>query len=336
MNTARAGKRAMRLFALLFCWTVTGAAYANESTDEASAVRTFEILKKTLPKIKFENQEFWFAEGDMRLTESELRLYAKSRLEQLNRYNSEKGRSTVREVNLMPRLLIQRNPLTGGLIRWAPGQNLTYCVLRASFPTQAEYDSVVNQIREATEDWKETCNIGFAHVRAADNLTPGPTPPAGVLFTVRKFPLTGGVIASAFFPQEGPERRHVLIGPAYFTTSFNRVGVLRHELGHVLGFRHEHIRSEAPAACFTGEMPDGNTVPLTDYNPTSVMHYFCGGVGDINLAISSLDRLGARMVYPFTPSATGLDEPVVVNAADVMDAVNLKFENVQATVGAEK
>jgi hypothetical protein len=296
---------------------------------DGSEGRVFESLKQTLPKITFEDKVFWIAEGDTRLTESELRQYAETRVEQLDRYKAARGRKQTREINIMPRLLIQQNPLTGDLIRWTPGKNLKYCVLRLSFPTQAEYDSVVSQMREASEDWEETCNIAFEHVSTADNSAPGPVPPTEVLFTVRKFPLTGGVIASAFFPQDGADERHMLIGPAYFTTSFNRVGVLRHELGHVLGFRHEHIRSEAPPACFTGEMPDGNTVPLTAYNPTSVMHYFCGGVGDINLGISSLDRVGARIVYPFTPSTDGLAEPVVVNAAEVLNAANLKFENIQ-------
>jgi len=71
--------------------------------------------------------------------------------------------------------------------------------------------------------------------------------------------------------------------------------VLRHELGHVLGWRHEQIRSEAPAIC-----PDedtANTVDLTQYDPQSVMHYFCGGVGSRDLAITDVDKIGSQKVY---------------------------------------
>jgi hypothetical protein len=87
------------------------------------------------------------------------------------------------------------------------------------------------------------------------------------------------------------------VDASYFspTLRFNRVGVLRHELGHVLGFRHEHIRSEAPAAC-PGE-PLFGTTPLTEYDPRSVMHYFCGNVGSDDLDITEVDREGARKLY---------------------------------------
>ena len=43
----------------------------------------------------------------------------------------------------------------------------------------------------------------------------------------------------------------------------------RHELGHILGFRHEHIRSEANSSCDEG----GAFRAVTDYDQASVMHY---------------------------------------------------------------
>jgi len=71
--------------------------------------------------------------------------------------------------------------------------------------------------------------------------------------------------------------------------------VLRHELGHVIGFRHEHIRSGAPPVC-PHEDTTG-TINLTDYDPRSVMHYFCGGVGSRTLEITDIDRTGSQQVY---------------------------------------
>ncbi|UTW61819.1 hypothetical protein KFE98_17670 [bacterium SCSIO 12741] len=70
---------------------------------------------------------------------------------------------------------------------------------------------------------------------------------------------------------------------------------MRHELGHVLGFRHEHIRSGAPAKC-PNENTSG-TINLTQYDPRSVMHYFCGQVGSKDLSFTDVDVRGAQKVY---------------------------------------
>jgi hypothetical protein len=181
----------------------------------------------------------------------------------------------------------------GKLVRWAPGTILSYCVLRETFPRQEWYEEVVDNMQEATAAWEEVCGVKFQYVPDHDNSSD--LRPRGVLFPVRHISANGAFIASSFFPNDPASRRRVLIDPSYFTTRFDHVGVLRHELGHVLGFRHEHIRSGAPPVC-----PDESTVgtiDLTAYDPSSCMHYFCGGVGSRDLAITEVDRVGAQRVY---------------------------------------
>jgi hypothetical protein len=63
----------------------------------------------------------------------------------------------------------------------------------------------------------------------------------------------------------------------------------------VLGFRHEHISNSAPSSCPNEPLAD--TIPVTPYDPKSVMHYFCGGHGTNILAITDLDRQGAQKIY---------------------------------------
>jgi hypothetical protein len=66
-------------------------------------------------------------------------------------------------------------------------------------------------------------------------------------------------------------------------------------LGHVLGFRHEHIRSGAPADC--PQEGTSDAINLTEYDPRSVMHYFCGGIGTQEMKLTEVDRQGAQAVY---------------------------------------
>lgn len=154
----------------------------------------------------------------------------------------------------------------GQIVRWVPDVTLTYCVLRQTFPSDAQYRLVVENMQQATRDWMNTCGVVFEYMPDLDNS--GSTRHNGVMFPVRFIDARGSFIAAAFFPTDPKSRWRVLIDPSYFHTDFDKVGVLRHELGHTLGFRHEHIRSGAPAVCPDESRAD--TIDLTKYDPKSV------------------------------------------------------------------
>lgn len=245
-------------------------------------------LKKRLAAVDVDGQKFFVAEGDLLLDEDELAVYAvQRRAQELQRL--------IGSVALGERPGDLLGIIVGDkLVRWQVGLTLTYCVLKKSYTNNAQYETVRDNMAKATADWENVCGIKFQHKPELDD-SPVTPPPAGVIFSVRQINAGGSFIASAFFPNDPPERRRVLIDPSYFNTSFDQVGVLRHELGHVIGLRHEHIRSGAPPEC-----PDESTAgtfPFTAYDPRSVMHYFCGGVGTRELALSDLDREGVLKLY---------------------------------------
>ena len=259
-------------------------------------------LKNTLKKVKIEDgdatEELYRVEGDMLFDEDQLEVYVLQR-EALQRERAlQKERAALGAGDVAPqegRSSLVGVTVNGKLVRWKPGMVLTYCVLKNTFSTEDNYNFAVANMKQATWSWEQVCGIKFQYKPELD--TSGTTKPDGVLFTVRQIDAGGQFIASAFFPNDPKNRRRVLIDPSYFDPNlgFDSVGVLRHELGHVLGFRHEHIRSDAPPTC-----PDETTMDtelLTKYDPQSVMHYFCGGVGSRTLAITDIDKIGSQKLY---------------------------------------
>jgi hypothetical protein len=104
---------------------------------------------------------------------------------------------------------------------------------------------------------------------------------------------TSQYIARAFFPSTPDRQQNVLIDDSIWTSgSWTPTNIIGHELGHVLGFRHEHTRPEA-GTCFE----DNNWRPLTPYDSSSVMHYpQCNGTSD-DLSMTSVDVAGVVALY---------------------------------------
>ena len=186
------------------------------------------------------------------------------------------------------------NVVNGGVDVWTSQrkQQLSYCV---SDGFGARKPAVLADMQAATQAWEGAADVDFTHVAAQDgNCTAGNQQ---VLFDVRPVDVDGQYLARAFFPSDGRADRNVLIDNSAFELdpdeTLQLVGILRHELGHALGWRHEHTRPEA-GTCFE----DSQFQPLTDYDAFSVMHYpQCNGGGDWSLTLTPKDELGAACIY---------------------------------------
>lgn len=259
----------------------------------------FAQLRERLRKVEVDGETYFVAEGDTLLDEDQLAFYAAAREKQDEAFHSYLAASRaglgVTPLTSAPAAALLGMTHNGKVVRWAPNFVLTYRVARDTFTSSDRYDLAADCVRKATEAWENTCGIKFQYRNDLDN-QPG-AGPGGAVFSVREFNADGSFIASAFFPNDPPSRRRVLIDPSFYDDNlgFDRIGVLRHELGHVLGFRHEHIRSGAPPLCPHEDLDD--VIDLTKYDPQSVMHYFCGGGGSRDLKITEIDRQGAQKVY---------------------------------------
>jgi hypothetical protein len=248
----------------------------------------YKRLMTTLPQLEIDDRTYFVFECDLLLDLDDLALHVVHR----------------EAPELLPTYDDGRRKLVGDekdgqLVRWKEGTVLSYCVARETFESEEHYRSIVEYMAIAARDWENTCDVAFEYM--ADLDAPGGTRKTA-MFEVVSNPFMHDMLALAFFPYQWPSKRKIYIGAQYHGDhKYDRTGILRHELGHVLGFRHEHIRPEAPPL-FAVESRVG-TQNLTEYDQLSVMHYpywnhpVHGNVGNLALTISPRDLVGAQKLY---------------------------------------
>ena len=278
--------RCMLIAVLLLC---SGAGRADEAADKGRLILQEAIknpddpaklaaFKATLIEAPTGSGQY-LVEGDYLISEGELKSYLR------------RLRNPTPEVVNSIELIINAPRGRLDYIRDLADRKMLYAIDRASFPNSDAADKVSEKFRLAATEWEEVCpecGISFQEKslnEIGDDLRS---------FIVRYQNVQGGPIARAFFPSTASGKRDVAVFPGYFDPNlqFDLIGVFRHEIGHILGYRHEHIPNVPGCATEGSEWK-----PLTPYTPNSVMHYFCGGRGSLDLGIRTADRQGHRCIY---------------------------------------
>lgn len=182
--------------------------------------------------------------------------------------------------------------------KWSASQkrSLTYCI---GASTGSYKGAIVEAMASAASPWEKYVDVDFVYASAQDggcsayNLS--------VVFDVQLVSGTG-YLARAFFPSHGRAFRNLNIDVAAFSSGYALRDILTHELGHILGFRHEHTRPEA-GQCYENSAWRA----VTPYERASVMHYpQCGGTTPGFGGTTNLDLEGAQSIYGSTTRAPPL------------------------------
>ncbi|KAI8316667.1 hypothetical protein K4K61_003323 [Colletotrichum sp. SAR11_59] len=146
--------------------------------------------------------------------------------------------------------------------RWAPGSVIKWIVLKEGFKTPADAEYAARHLSMACQKWNEF-NVGvtFEWVSSMEDTT----------FALFHAPSYGNALASAFFPNPNHMSMMGVYNPAFSLPKWkeNMWKMFMHELGHVLGLRHEFAMDTV-----TGDKTEMfGAVQLGPRNEQSVMTY---------------------------------------------------------------
>ena len=248
--------------------------------------------------------EYYVFEGDLLYTADEVRSEVDARRETWAELQ-ESGSLQVHEgavplqIALDTYLTARRRTKHGPLDVWPPNERtLTYAIDIRSFRGRPDDLTLVRDgMEKAAEDWEALC--GNCGIDFKEVIHPyGESPDPGIVtFVVERDP--GAYVAFAFYRSWKVKRRYLQLGTTFFADDVDHVGVLRHEIGHILGYVHENFRSSTASIgiCKDDWENPGYYKAITPYDSSSVMHLVCGSAEADSFPISDQDTAGHRQLY---------------------------------------
>jgi Matrixin len=282
-------------------------------TLDRSKWPTFErdSLYRLFDTVQIASKIYFLTEGDILLTEDELRnrLFTQSKYALLAKKKFKDNFNIAKIDSSKPiiinkdfqEIIISFDPVKNENIKWS-NFPIRFCINKSSFNVVPNgYETIKENFNKAIQDWTNLCNVKFEYVDEADNSSNAETYHLDFILTYHYSDASTDYVATSFYPNDSPDKRILFVFPKYWNTDYDKVGVFRHEIGHILGFRHEQTSTSdlVPIDCRRRySEPLTPSFAVTEYDQESVMHYFCGGNGTRTMQFSAYDTVGITAIYP--------------------------------------
>jgi hypothetical protein len=252
---------------------------------------------KTADTANIDNVKYYVVEGDMLMTKSEYLEYIKH-----NIYNRIIG--IKKSMFLLDDIKGVGEIVNGKIVKWENGTILHYSICKSSFKDVNNYKFVRDSMLKAVAEWNSIIpnKIKIVYDPSKDNMALTALPADANSFIVKEDDSQVFASAIAFSPVTPVDRHFLYVyNKRFFSINKNdnqRIGILKHEIGHILGLRHELARPECNWPCYS---PEGSfeAQVLSDCDILSIMTNACPGFFTTIFSISDKDKEALSLLYTY-------------------------------------